>query len=77
MSLLRAGPTRLATHALKSSTIQARFEATSAFNAAAVTQKPQTEVAPIPVPKDIVTADVVSGAPSALSMLSNGRGNRR
>jgi hypothetical protein len=67
MSLLRVGPTRLATRALKP---LARLESTNAFNAASVVKKAENEVASIPVPKDVVTADVVSGAPSTPAAFS-------
>jgi hypothetical protein len=42
-----------------------RFESTTAFNAALVKETPAREVTPAPVPveKDVIAADEVSGAP--------------
>jgi hypothetical protein len=46
-----------------------RYENTTAFNAALIKERPETEVAPIPVEKDIVAADAVSGAPGVCARL--------
>jgi NADH dehydrogenase (ubiquinone) Fe-S protein 4 len=65
MSLLRACPKR----AFKPLAIAVRHENTTAFNAALVKERPAAEVAPIPVEKDIVAADEVSGAPGAFTFI--------
>jgi hypothetical protein len=73
MSLLRACSKRLPPAGFRPTGISVALNHThhtTEFDAALVNKKPETEVAPVPT-KDVITADVVSGAPSAFYYPSN------